>query len=704
MISLGLNKYSKYKGILVSIILFIILDASVMVMNFYISFQIADDAVGVNIAGRQRMLSQRMMKSLFDIQASAENPTELQRAIDELALTTNLFNTTLIAFDEGGETKGATGDRVTLEPVKDPASLAAIDVAKEMWAPYHDKIITLLNAHNAGNVESIAAGLSGAIAYGKTNNLKLLKEMNNLTVALEKVASSKAANLRMVQMVGISLALVNFFIIIFHSFRQLRESDEKIDAARQETREILDTVNEGLFLVDNDLIIGDQHSKVLSNIFNREDLGGKHFEDLLRSLVSEKDMTTAQSYIKLLFKKSVKQSLVGDLNPLNEVEIHLSQEDGSYQSKFLSFSFSRVQTKTGISHILVTVSDITEQVKLARELEETKGRSEQQLEMLTGLLQANSDMVPVFLDNSFKTFNLINQNLKMPARSTLAYQDKANKIFSLIHNFKGEASALELDRFVELATEFEDQLAKLKAQSELSGNDFLPLTMQLNDIIKYAEASRKLVDKLSTLVHTGTDSSVATIKRKDWKHLHDLSQSVAQRQGKEVEVITSGLNDFELPDEYYQTINSISVQFIRNAISHGIETPEDRAKSQKQGKGEISIHLYRRANGSLQYVFEDNGSGINPDLIRRKAISKGIITEDQAELMERKQIISLIFDPDFTTKDQVDEDAGRGVGMSAIRESIKDLNGKINISNRIGYGCKFTVNFPFRPPLAAMTA
>jgi chemotaxis protein histidine kinase CheA len=292
----------------------------------------------------------------------------------------------------------------------------------------------------------------------------------------------------------------------------------------------------------------------------------------------------------------------------------------------------------------------------------------------------------------------------MPAKSTLAYQDKANKIFSLIHNFKGEASALELDRFVELATEFEDQLAKLKAQPQLSGNDFLPLTMQLNEIIKYAEASRKLVDKLSTLVQPEAGGTVTTIKRKDWKHLHDLSKSVAQRQGKEVEVITSGLNDFELPDEYYQAINSISVQFIRNAISHGIETPEDRTKSQKQGKGEISIHLYRRANGSLQYVFEDNGSGINPDLIRRKAISKGIITEDQAELMERKEIISLIFDPDFSTKDQVDEDAGRGVGMSAIRESIKELNGKINISNRIGYGCKFTVNFPSRPQLAAMTA
>jgi hypothetical protein len=76
-----------------------------------------------------------MMKSLFDIQASIDNPAELQRAVDELELTNNLFNTTLTAFDEGGQTKGATGDMVTLEAVRDPASLAAMAIAKEMWAP-----------------------------------------------------------------------------------------------------------------------------------------------------------------------------------------------------------------------------------------------------------------------------------------------------------------------------------------------------------------------------------------------------------------------------------------------------------------------------------------------------------------------------------------------------------------------------------------
>lgn len=702
----GFEKYRKYKGILVSVILFIILDVSVMVMNFYISYQIADDAVGVNLAGRQRMLSQRMMKSLFDIQASIDDPAELKRATDELALTTNLFHSTLAAFDKGGPAKGASGEDVILAAVNSPASLTAITAAKSMWQPYHEKIKPLLAA-DASDTAAIASTLAGAITYGKANNLALLKEMNNLTVDLEQVAASKAANLRLVQMIGISLALVNFFIIIFHSFRQLRESDGKIEAARKETQEILSTVNEGLFLVDDKLVIGEQHSRVLGSIFNKTDFAGQHFEDMLRNIVSQKDMTTAQSYIRLLFKRSVNQNLIGDLNPLREVEIHIPGDDGTYESKFLSFAFSRVNTKTDVSHVLVTVSDITKQVRLARELEMTKGQNEQQMVMITSLLHANADLIPVFLDNSYKAFNLINQILRIPAKNQAGYIDKVNRIFSVIHNFKGEASALGIQHFVDLAHKFEDQLDKLRINKDLGGNDFLGLTVLLNEMISYAETARKLVNKLATMtgaVNTAPVANVTTAKRKDWSHLQSLADSIAEKHNKKVEVVTSGLNDFELPDELHQVISSISIQLVRNAVCHGIESCDDRIEAEKPQTGEISIRLTRRANGALQYVFEDDGSGLNLELIRTKALEKRLINETEAEGMDRSQIMSLIFSPELSTRDKVDEDAGRGVGMSAIRESIRQLGGKITVGNRAGLGCRLTVTLPQKTAFAEMVA
>ena len=94
--------FGKYRGIIISIALFLLLDASVLLFNFYVSFEIADDAVGVNLAGRQRMLSQRMAKTLFVLDASRDDPIGFKTAFDELQLSKRLFDETLNAFNSGG--------------------------------------------------------------------------------------------------------------------------------------------------------------------------------------------------------------------------------------------------------------------------------------------------------------------------------------------------------------------------------------------------------------------------------------------------------------------------------------------------------------------------------------------------------------------------------------------------------------------------
>lgn len=131
----------KYKGIIVSVALFLLLDASVLLMNFYISFEISEDAVGVNIAGRQRMLSQRTMKSLLDTQVSIAQP---ERPITELRKTAALFDQTLHAFANGGETPGANGKPAQLNKISSDASIAAVSAGQNLWSPYKAYIDSLL--------------------------------------------------------------------------------------------------------------------------------------------------------------------------------------------------------------------------------------------------------------------------------------------------------------------------------------------------------------------------------------------------------------------------------------------------------------------------------------------------------------------------------------------------------------------------------
>jgi two-component system chemotaxis sensor kinase CheA len=684
--------YGKYKGIIISVALFLLLDASVLMMNFYISFEIADDAEGVNIAGRQRMLSQRMMKSLLDYQSSGDIDVQ-QSSLKELSSTIALFDQTLTAFEIGGETKSAKGEPIFIEAATSPESMRAVQEARSIWNPLNRQLNRLIRAHNNGDLDQLNTQLVLASEYGRKQNLKLLKLMNTLTVDLEQVAASKANRLRLIQTVGITLAVINFFIIMFHFLRQLRESDIKIESARKETQEILDTVNEGLFLIDKNQKIGSQYSEHLLSILGKDNISGQPFDELLRGMVSEKDRDTAESYIKLLFDPKKKQKLLGDLNPLRQIEVHIPNDDGSYENKHLSFAFSRVVKNREILHVLVTVLDITKQVELSREVETMKNQGQEQLELLSTILQCNPDMLSRFIENSYTTFNQINEILKTQSKHQGQYIEKAQQIFALVHNFKGEAAALELHQFVDAAHEFENQIQDLKSMPTIQGNDFLKLTIQLNRLISQTESTHKLVDKVSgltTVVSTEHEGNY----RYPWEQYQKLATDTADRQGKQVEVLCSGFNDYPLSDGVATQVNTIIVHMIRNSVVHGVETPQIRKESQKPATGLINIRLVKRLNGYLELSIHDDGLGIDTEKVREKAVERGIISAEQAEQLDSKKTAALIFHPDLSTKSEADTDGGRGVGMYAIREMVKDMSGKLTINSRKGRGTTFTITIP----------
>ncbi len=685
------GQFGKYKGIIVSIALFLLLDASVLLLNFYISFEISDDALDVNLAGRQRMLSQRTMKSLLDTEVSKDSPEQLERALTELENTKDLFNQTLLAFDRGGDTVSANGEPVTLQPAISATATQALNQAKQIWQPYLNHVDTVLTTYHSGNEREFNQQLQQAIVYGQANNLALLKLMNTLTVELERIASSKATRLRWIQTVGITLAVINFFIIMFHFIRQLKDSDEKIDRARKETQEILTTVDEGLLLLDENLVIGEQHSDSLLQLFNRSAFAGQSFEDLIKEMVSEKDLTTAQSFIKLLFKPSVKEKLIGDLNPLNCVEVHIYQSDGSYKDKYLKFAFSRAMQGKQISHVLVTVKDISNEVTLSKQLEDAKSQNNQQIELLYSIAKSNPELLNVFIDNAQKTLEKINLQLKAPGTHRPELIAKANKVFTLMHTLKGDASALELDQLVALAHRFEDEIQAIRDKQDIKGSDFLGLAVLLNRLINQIESMAKLIHHFSEI--TATDNTPHA-PHFDWSHLQKLATNMAEQQNKSVEIIHAGLNDHTLPKPMAETLNSILVQLIRNSVVHGIEPTETRIKNHKLECARIYISVARRADNSYQLTFSDDGRGIDFDKVRLQAVAKGFLQPADADLANKKQLLSIVFHEGFSTSEITNEHAGRGMGMQAVVQQLRALGGKLSVSTRPQQGTRFVLTIP----------
>lgn len=681
----------KYRGVLISVALFILLDASVLMLNFFISFQIADDAVGVNLAGRQRMLSQRIAKSLYALEGEYRmggrfNPDTLQ----ELTSSATLFEDTLKAFIAGGVAQGASGERVMLQAVTDVNATAALVKANQRWDDYKKSIFTLARTElgNDRGQEHLVVALKNA----RSHNLPILTLMNDFTVALENIATSKANRLRWIQTVGISLAIINFLFILFHFIRQLRESDAVLDAAKNETTEILNTVNEGLFLVSQDLSIGSQYSKALENIIGVKNLQGKSLLDVLAGLVSEKEAKTTTEFVALLFNPKVKEKLIGDLNPLDEVEVILRHDSGLPETRHLSFSFSRAMAGKIISHVLVSVTDISEKVMLERELNESRESTSKQVEMLSGLLHVNPILLQDFIASAYVFYGRINNVFKVSSKSNGAMQSKLDDAFVEVHNFKGNAMSLKLESFTDRATAFEDDIARLKAKADLSGDDFLSLTVYLDEMISYTQQIETLVDKMALY---GAARKAPAANLEQWKPLYTLVDSVASNQGKSVELVCSGLSELGgLPDDFIRGLKTALIQLLRNSVAHGVEPSSERLGRKKAKVGRVDVRAASIAGGSIEIVVQDDGAGINYGALRQKALASKRWSADEVEGWSRAQLASLIFYRDVSTADTLSQDAGRGVGMPAVLKWVNSLQGKIKVSSRLGLYTRFIISLP----------
>ncbi len=216
---------------------------------------------------------------------------------------------------------------------------------------------------------------------------------------LEKQVVAASATLRTLMVVGVAFACLLVAMLAYFQWLKARHERLAVEAQNQ-TRDILSTVKDGLFLIDADFRIGKAHSAALSALFRRDDFDNMTLEELLRDTVSERTLATATKYVKLLWGERANENLIRSINPLAEVEVHFDREDGRRDLRYLEFDFHRVKGDHGVRHILVSVNDVTSRVLLARELKESQANAQGQMDMLLGLLQVDPRQLVSFLDDT----------------------------------------------------------------------------------------------------------------------------------------------------------------------------------------------------------------------------------------------------------------------------------------------------------------
>jgi len=508
--------------------------------------------------------------------------------------------------------------------------------------------------------------------------------------------------------------------------RHEREKQELLNASNRLTDAILKTSSIGLFLMDSKGKIQPQVSASLATLFRRQDFANLTVEKLIGPLVSAKTLSVVRTYMTRLLDPARGEK--EEANPLQDVEVKLGNGDGSFVSAHYAFEFSSVDMPLEARSWMVRVTDITARAQELRELEDLRVHVLTQGEILRSVLQAGGTRFGTFLQKTDASMKTINGVLKKPARETGAFRNKLEETLEEVDRIRRDAAAFKLSGLQGAAREFEDALQELRSRETLSGSDFLPLAVKLDSLYGQFALLRTLTSQAAPvreieaaapearITENGTQiieapQFLAEIARHASEArnasppaqrmaavgslestLATLTDLVAQENQKTVVLACSGLE--LVPPRYQATVKNVAIQLIRNAVVHGIETSPEREEVGKSPIASLHLEFNSVAGNGFEMLFQDDGRGLDPGKVRSVAVSKGLLSEEEASQLRDRQAIKLIFKSGFTTLEDAPGETKHGSGMSLVRRYVHEAGGKIALASIVGQETRFKVTLP----------
>ena len=169
-------------------------------------------------------------------------------------------------------------------------------------------------------------------------------------------------------------------------------------------------------------------------------------------------------------------------------------------------------------------------------------------------------------------------------------------------------------------------------------------------------------------------------------------RDLARNLKKEVNLVMHG-EETDLDKNLVEALSDPLVHLVRNSVDHGIEAPEVREKAGKPRQGTVTLSAEQEGDHILLFI-EDDGAGMDPEVLRRKAVEKGIYDQDAADRLTNSECYNLIFAAGFSTKEQISDVSGRGVGMDVVKTKIGQLNGQLSIESELGKGSRIVIKVP----------
>jgi len=613
-----------------------------------------------------------------------------------------------------------------------PALLTRISIPREI---HKQGLLTLseVRAQGRKTLLTLMIGVTTAgVALGAVIllilELSVLSRLKRLSVHAGRIAESKDFTAR----VGVegNDELTTVGVSMNRMLNSLSQTHHELQQRTDEMHLLMNTVPVGLLSLNEQLRVNPEYSRSAEEILDRKELAGVEFTDLLglsKTKPRAKDCEMLEEFLELFRKETLPEK---DMAPLNPFEtLRMSSQSGT---KWIQLGYHLIRNVSKENHhILVVIEDIS----AAKEMQQQIVRSQQENLQLKAIVEEPE----LFIEFMAEARGIL-ESAQSSAADLTPGQDcrpLIGEIFRNVHTIKGIAGAFALSRVIQRAGELEDTLTVLRTKETLSGE-------KINSLRKDVSVLMGAIEEVSNYTKTflgadgGNDAraslhiSLAELKRLiaeikamsvekyskdrmilDAKEniLHRLTSmkmvpavkglaralkvapDLIRRLGKDAVVTFEG-KDTPIDCEVARELTTPLVHLLRNAIDHGIESPGERALVKKPPRGEIKLSV-RFDHGELVLEIADDGKGMDPQRLKEAAISKKMLGPREAQTLSPAQCFELILRSGFSTKTEVTEVSGRGVGLDAVVHSVKNkLNGAIHIESRPGKGSTFTLRVP----------
>lgn len=485
--------------------------------------------------------------------------------------------------------------------------------------------------------------------------------------------------------------------------------EQKVTEQTAAIRDLLDNTGQGIFSIDQSLTVQQYASRETGEIFGG-DISGQNAAELMFG----DQETDVKGFIDVVFESGGRVSLVRDLLPSE-----LKRND-----RIFEISYRWIPPgAAGDGNIMIILDDVTAERHLEKLLDKDRIRDQK-------LIRIGSDRYGfVRLYNGIlEEMTSIAEMLQREPHSV-----SANELSGIFHTIKGSTAAYGFQATSDIAHHLESRLEAAATEGVLNETAAEEIRQQLDELRaafdseleevgdlvpkqflqaaktcyytvpedKIRQVEALLVDRLNedeTLRATFSELRKQPLRNLVRKMTSD-AEAVAFQKSKQIAVKSSG-EETEIFQPPFEALFASLIHLVRNAVDHGIETPDQRKQLGKPEAGILSLN-FQVVDSQLEMTFSDDGRGIEAAVVKEKALESGLISETQMKEMPDREAMRLIFKPGFSTQAATTRISGRGIGLYAVQDAVEKLGGRVDVSSTPGQGTTFSFTIPM-PILSGM--